>query len=66
MEIEKNKESIRRFNTVDAVTGANVAQIDLDNSVFMNFKRYTKQEVLNCFKADMRMSNFEIIFSDEN
>ena len=28
--------------------------IDLDSSVFMNFKRYTKEEVTNCFKADMR------------
>jgi len=32
--------------------------IDLDNSVFMNFKRYTKKDVFNCFEADMRSSDF--------
>ena len=39
--------------------------IDLDNSVFMNFKRYCKQEVTNCFKADMRISNFENLIKNE-
>ena len=39
--------------------------IDLDSSVFMNFKRYTKQDVINCFKADMRQSSFENIVRNE-
>lgn len=39
--------------------------IDLDNSVFMNFKRYTKKDVADCFEADMRSSNFELIIEDE-
>ena len=39
--------------------------IDLDNSVFMNFKRYTKQDVENCFKADMRQNCFENVVHDE-
>jgi len=43
-----------------------VEQIDLDNSVYMNFKRYTKQDVENCYKADMNSSNFETIVFDEN
>ena len=39
--------------------------VDLDNSVFMNFKRYTKQDVQNCFQADMRASAFENFIQDE-
>ena len=39
--------------------------LDLDNSVFMNFKRYTKQDVANCFEADMRSSSFENVIQDE-
>jgi len=32
----------------------------------MNFKRYTKQDVENCFKADMYSSSFEtIVFNEE-
>ena len=50
---------------MDPVTGNNKAMIDLDNSVFMNFKRYTKMEVANCFEADMRSSNFENVVTDE-
>ena len=39
--------------------------IDLDSSVFMNFKRYTKQDVDNCFKADMRQSCYENVVRNE-
>lgn len=56
METEKSSESIKRFITVDEVTGESKEMIDLDNSVFMNFKRYTRQDVENCFEADMRSS----------
>lgn len=51
--------------TICSVTGANKEVLDLDNSVFMNFKRYTKQDVVNCFEADMRSSNFEMLLPDE-
>lgn len=44
---------------VSQATGSNKTVLDLDNSVFMNFKRYTKQDVANCFEADMRSSSFE-------
>ena len=27
--------------------------LDLDGSVFMNFQRYTKQNIMDCLKADM-------------
>ena len=47
------------------MTGEIKEMIDLDNSVFMNFKRYTKQDVANCFKADMRSSTFENVIKDE-
>ena len=47
------------------MTGEIKELLDLDNSVFMNFKRYTKQDVANCFEADMRASNFENVISDE-
>ena len=47
------------------MTGETRELLDLDNSVFMNFKRYTKQDVANCFEADMRASNFENVISDE-
>ena len=40
--------------------------IDLDNSVFMNFKRYLKKDVENCFEADMRSSSFESIVKKED
>lgn len=39
--------------------------IDLDNSVFMNFKRYTKRDVMDCFEADMRSCSFDLLSSDE-
>ena len=31
----------------------------------MNFKRYTKQDVANCFEADMRSSTFERVVENE-
>ena len=65
VQAEKSKESIKRFGKQDDETGKHVEMIDLDNSVFMNFKRYTKQDVTNCFKADMRMSSFENVVRDE-
>ena len=65
VQVEKNKESIKRISTVDEGTGQNRVMVDLDNSVFMNFKRYTKQDVINCFKADMRQSSFENIVHNE-
>ena len=40
--------------------------IDLDNSVFMNFVRYTKQDVENCYAADMGSSSFEKIVKRED
>ena len=39
--------------------------VDLDSSVFMNFKRYTKVDVANCFEADMRSSDFESVIKQE-
>ena len=65
MDTDKSSESIKRFQTVDEVTGVSKEMIDLDNSVFMNFKRYTKQDVENCFEADMRSSTFESIIKDD-
>lgn len=65
VQTEKSKESIKRFGKHNEETGKHVEMIDLDNSVFMNFKRYTKQDVTNCFKADMRMSTFENVVKDE-
>ena len=38
--------------------------IDLDGSVFMNFKRYTKQNILDCLKADMSRSVLEDLVDD--
>ena len=60
----KEIEAIKRFVTVSS-TGDNKEILDLDGSVFMNFKRYTKLDVTNCFEADMRSSNFESVFQDE-
>lgn len=65
VEPEKNQESIKRFQKIDEITGKARTMIDLDSSVFMNFKRYTKQDVINCFKADMRQSSFENIVRNE-
>lgn len=31
----------------------------------MNFKRYTKVDVANCFEADMRSSDFESVIKHE-
>ena len=45
VEVEKSTEAIKRFQKVDEQTGETTTMIDLDSSVFMNFKRYTKQEV---------------------
>ena len=39
--------------------------IDLDNSVFMNFKRYTKANIEECFENDMEKSNVGSIIEDE-
>ena len=64
VQVERSKEAIKRFGKQDD-EGRKVEMIDLDNSVFMNFKRYTKQDVTNCFKADMRMSTFENVVKDE-
>lgn len=50
---------------MDEVTGEQTEMIDLDNSVFMNFKRYTKAGVSQCFEADMRSSNFELIIKED-
>ena len=58
VEPEKENDAIKRF-TVNQATGSNKTVLDLDNSVFMNFKRYTKLDVANCFEADMRSSSFE-------
>ena len=38
--------------------------IDLDNSVFMNFKRYTKEDVGAAFKADKDFFDFDEILDD--
>ena len=38
--------------------------IDLDNSVFMNFKRYTKEDVGAAFKADKDFFDFDEILED--
>ena len=65
VEVSKTNESIKRFTTVDEVTGETEEMIDLENSVFMNFKRYTIKEVSNCFEADMRASNFEAIIKED-
>jgi hypothetical protein len=46
---------------VDEITGQKREMIDLENSVFMNFRRYTKKDVLNCFEADMRNSSFDLV-----
>lgn len=40
--------------------------IDLDNSVFMNFKRYTKANIEECFESDMKGSNLGKIIEDES
>ena len=61
LEIEKTKESIKRYETVDEITGKKREMIDLDNSVFMNFRRYTEKDVLNCFEADLRNSSFDLV-----
>ena len=58
VEPEKERDAIKRF-TVSQSSGSYREVLDLDNSVFMNFKRYTKQDVANCFEADMRSSSFE-------
>ena len=42
-----------------------MTMIDLDSSVFMNFKRYTKQDVALCFKADMRLSCLEALVNND-
>ena len=63
--MEKEKESIKRYEAVDELTGKKREMIDLDNSVFMNFKRYTKQDVLNCFEADMQTSHFDLLSISE-
>lgn len=62
---EKEKEAIKRYEKVDELTGEKREMIDLDSSVFMNFKRYTKQDVMNCFEADMRTCNFDLLSSSE-
>ena len=64
VENERQKEAIKRFSQVDD-SGNLVARIDLDNSVFMNFKRYTKQDVQNCFSADMAHSRLDSFITDE-
>lgn len=51
---------------VDQLTGEEREMIDLDNSVFMNFVRYTKQDVENCYAADMGSSSFEKIVKRED
>ena len=65
---EENPVAIKRFQKQDAFVsqGGELEElIDLDNSVFMNFKRYTKQDVANCFEADMRSANFEAVIKDD-
>ena len=61
VEPERTSESIKRYETVDEITGQKREMIDLENSVFMNFRRYTKKDVLNCFEADMRNSSFDLV-----
>ena len=39
--------------------------LDLDGSVFMNFKRYTKQNIMDCLKADMATSILEYFLDSE-
>ena len=52
---------IRRYKTK---SGEDI--LDLDGSVFMNFKRYTKQNIMDCLKADMATSILEhLLDSDE-
>ena len=38
--------------------------IDLDGSVFMNFKRYTQNIIIDCLKADMTTSILEYLLDD--
>ena len=47
------------------VTSSGEEIIDLDGSVFMNFKRYTKQNIMDCLKADMATSIVENVLETE-
>ena len=40
-------------------TAAGEDILDLDGSVFMNFQRYTKRNIMDCLKADMATSILE-------
>ena len=53
---ETYHQGIRRYTSN---TGENI--IDLDGSVFMNFKRYTKEIIIECLKADMATSVLEYL-----
>ena len=63
-ESQKNVEAIHRFTQLDPDTNEEVEMIDLDNSVFMNFKRYTKEDVGAAFKADKDFFDFDEIVEE--
>ena len=39
-------------------------ELDLDNSVFMNFVRYTETSIKNCFEFDFKKSIIDTIVND--
>ena len=57
---EEYRQGIRRYTSN---TGEDI--IDLDGSVFMNFKRYTKEIIIDCLKADMATSVLEYLLDSE-
>ena len=53
-------QGIRRYTSN---SGENI--IDLDGSVFMNFKRYTRDIIIECLKSDMSTSILEHLLDSE-